>query len=85
MTRPDPHDAAIARAVTATETALQAETWAPVKVIVLAEVLTPAGDRMVIRGATPDLPSWEMLGLLHHWTVTTEHDSRTIGGEEDRD
>ena len=75
----DRHDANIERVVTAAETALQHESWTPVKVLILAEVLIPDGDRMVIRGASPGLPSWEMLGLLHHWIVTTEDESRAMG------
>jgi hypothetical protein len=59
------------RVVDATEAALRAESWAPIKVIVIAEVLNAAGNRMLVEAAS-DMPVWDAMGLLHHALSSAE-------------
>jgi hypothetical protein len=65
-------DADAVRVVGATEAALRAESWIPVKVIVVAEVMKPDGDRMLLEASSADVTPWDMLGLLKHALVMVE-------------
>lgn len=76
-------DADICRVVDATGAALQSEGWAPTRIVLVAEVLTEEGNRMLIHGCTNDLPTWDIMGLLHHALIVTDQAAQReeVGGD----
>ena len=55
----------------AAEQAMQALGWMPLKVLVVADVVTPSGERNVATAVSRDMRSYDALGLLH-WAVARE-------------
>ena len=59
-------DPELTAVVDAAEDAMRALGWMPIKVLVLADVMMPDGERNVCLAPSSDMRSYDALGLLHY-------------------
>jgi hypothetical protein len=62
--------------VGAAEDALRAASCVPVTVFVVADVVAPDGDRVLVQLASDDARHWQILGMLADAVMTVEGQMR---------
>lgn len=70
------NDDLLDRVLAAVEDTLRAGNCVPIKVYVVAEIITELGDRVLVGSTSEDMRPWEVLGLLRYAELEVEAQMR---------